>query len=164
MSVAIVKQLKSKPQILRLVCELISMDIDGFLRATIPFTLPYMILSKRHDVIERLRIAADPDQKDNVTVSSLIADHCAAILGVILIQDMADLEAETLQLLREVCENLSAITLEELVRSEPIPLASEILKSCGGDDLKRKQRVCITLGVRYSLLKEDTVILSYLLI
>ena len=55
----------------------------------------------------------------------------AAILAVLLTQDVGDVEEAAIKLLHAVSPEFRKVTLDELVRSAPIPLAEELIKMAG---------------------------------
>lgn len=134
-SVGVVKQLQSKPQIAQLLSELIGIDLADLLKVTQKYTIPYLILWKKVELVERIAQACEKD------VWSLIYDNMSEILVLLLAQDADSAESTTKALLENVCAGFKNVTLVQLVWPLSISIAAELLKAAGDEDDDRKTRV-----------------------
>lgn len=127
----VVQQLQSRPQIAQLLCELCAIDLSEFLVLTQTFTLPYLILARKYDIIERIAQA-----NGNMTVKALCVakNNLTAILAVLLTQDIENPEETTIKLLQAVSPEFGKVSFGDLVRSVPIPLAEELIKMAGEEN------------------------------
>lgn len=69
-----------------------------------------------------------------------------AILAVLLTQDTEHVEEAAINMLQAVSPEFRKVTLDELVRSAPIPLAEELIKMAGDKDeaqYQAKERVSL---------------------
>ena len=65
----------------------------------------------------------------------------AAILAYLLIQPSTDIESMIISLLTEITSEFSNVDLAELAKSEPITIATELLKVAAEDDEAKRPRV-----------------------
>ena len=129
-STGVVEKTIKKPQVIKLLTDFVSMDVDEFLRLTQSYTLPYMVLYQRHDIIARI---AKASRKGGATVQGLCHANMAYILAILFIQDYKNspIEGMSKALLEKACEKYRNVSLEELVRPDAIPTAAELLKQAG---------------------------------
>lgn len=73
----------------------------------------------------------------------------AAILAYLLIQPSTDIESMIIALLTEVTPEFSIVDLAELARTEPITIATELLKAAAEDDEAKKPKVCCHSPLSY---------------
>src|SRR5436305_14317505 len=99
-AVTVVKDLYYRPQTIQLLSDMLNMDVLEFLLTTHSFTLPYLVLLKKQDII--LRIAKVREKGTTVGQMCLEAKNLAAILAFLLVQQSNDLERRIMALLREV--------------------------------------------------------------
>ncbi|KAL7276740.1 serine/threonine-protein kinase M1 [Rhizina undulata] len=144
-SVGVVQQLQSKPQIAQLLSDLLGIDVPGFLRMTKAYTLPYLILWKRTDLVQRVaQVSAE-----NYSTWAVCLDNMAPILALLLTQDSDDVEKSTMALLEAVNPEFKTVGFAELVRPERILIAAELLKLLGDEmeDEEKKIRVYNALNL-----------------
>ena len=141
-SVGVVKQLQSKPQIAQMLSEITGMELSDFLKTTQGYTLPYLILWKRPELVERVAQACKTD------VVSLALSNMAHILALLLTQEADNVEAFTLHLLAHSTVEFKDISLGEIARPDAMSLATELLKAAVDADEGRKTRVCTMPSVR----------------
>lgn len=134
------KHAQTKPQILQFLAELLERDVKWFLRETQKYTLPYMVLLKKTDVIKRI---AECHESPNITAGSLIAhsSNLPGIMALLLTQETDDPGALAILHLRTASAELKDVSLGELLRSHEISIAAEILKLYEGRKSKSNQ-VC----------------------
>jgi serine/threonine-protein kinase ATR len=102
-------------------------------------TLPWMVMMKRQDIIQRISHARGDDDPMKTCLDNA---NLAAILSILLIQQVPDLESYTMQLFRGISSHFNNLELVDLLKMEPIMLAFELLKAGGeADDSNRKSRV-----------------------
>src|SRR5947209_6556681 len=96
MSVRVIEQLNSRPQICDSILELIDMKLEEYVQHTLSYTLPCMIVMKRHDIIDRL-VSAVKKISAETNLSSMIMKNLPAILGILLLHDAPDIERFTMR-------------------------------------------------------------------
>ncbi|KAG0156529.1 hypothetical protein PDIDSM_3708 [Penicillium digitatum] len=120
LSVTVVKNLQSRPYMAEQLCDLLGMKVDGFLRLTEVHVLPYLVLTRKRDIICRIGASRNEgesafDQSDNP-------------------------EAMIMSLLADVDPAFKGRSLAELVRIEPILIACDLLKSLGDAGEQKRER------------------------
>ncbi|KAH8154219.1 uncharacterized protein LAJ45_01987 [Morchella importuna] len=140
-SASVVKQLQSKPQIAGYLSDILGITVDDFLGTTQTYTLPYMILWKRVEIVERVAQACGK------SAWVVCHENMTFILSVLLAQDVGDIEQTTMALLINASENFKSCSLRELVRPEKITLATELLKAAGDADQENKEPIYRALAL-----------------
>lgn len=139
-------------------CELLGMKVDGFLRLTEVHVLPYLVLTRKRDII--CRIGASRNEGESPFDVCSEKNNLAAILAFLLSQQSNNPEAMIMSLLAEIDPAFKSRTLADLVRIEPILIACDLLKSLGDAGEQNKERVsmlCFATGY-------EVAIVNYLLI
>ncbi|KAJ5180764.1 hypothetical protein N7492_003974 [Penicillium capsulatum] len=138
LSVAVVKNLQSRPYMAEQLCELLGMKVDAFLRLTEIHVLPYLVLTRKRDII--CRIGASRQENETPFDVCSEKNNLAAILAFLLAQESSNPEAMIMSLLAEIDPAFRGRTLAELVRIEPILIACDLLKSLGDAGDQNKER------------------------
>ncbi|KAJ6084451.1 hypothetical protein N7486_011251 [Penicillium sp. IBT 16267x] len=138
LSVAVVKNLQTRPYMAEQLCELLGMKVDSFLRLTEVHVLPYLVLTRKRDII--CRIGASRDEAESPFDVCSEKNNLAAILAFLLAQESSNPEAMIMSLLAEIDPAFKGRTLAELVRIEPILIACDLLKSLGDAGEQNKER------------------------
>ncbi|KAI9757305.1 MAG: hypothetical protein M4579_003516 [Chaenotheca gracillima] len=131
-AITAVQNLQTRPQITQVLSELLGISISEFLVLTQKFTLPYLVLSKKKEVIQRIAQA----RNDGSTVGSMCYEkaNMASILALLFVQESTDIESTVMSLLSEASEEFKSLDMIELARSDPILIACELLKVAGEQD------------------------------
>ncbi|KAJ5622049.1 hypothetical protein N7528_005281 [Penicillium herquei] len=138
LSVVVVKNLQSRPYMAEQLCELLGMKVDSFLRLTEVHVLPYLVLTRKRDII--CRIGASRDEAESPFDVCSEKNNLAAILAFLLAQESNNPEGMIMSLLAEIDPAFKGRTLAELVRIEPILIACDLLKSLGEAGEQNKER------------------------
>lgn len=155
----IVKNLHNRPQMATQVCDLLGMNVDGFLQMTEIHVhiLPYLVLARKRDIIMRIARASDSSEgKKSLFDLCKTRKNMAAILALLLIQPSSDHEKMIISVLSELTEQFKGLKLGALLRSEPILLACELLKGFGDASEAEESRVIYLV---YSIL--DCLLIRY---
>lgn len=120
-------------------CELLGMKVDSFLRLTEVHVLPYLVLTRKRDII--CRIGAGRTEGETPFDVCSEKNNLAAILAFLLAQESNNPEVMIMSLLAEIDPAFKGRTLAELVRIEPILIACDLLKSLGAAGEQNKERV-----------------------
>ncbi|KAI9844262.1 MAG: serine/threonine-protein kinase M1 [Sclerophora amabilis] len=128
----VIKDLQTRPQTAQGLSDLLGFNVSDLLVLTQSHTLPYLILSKKKEVIKRIAQA----RNDGSTIWSMCYEkaNMAAILALLLVQQSTDVEKTTMALLCNASEEFKEFDLVELARSDPTRLACELLKAAGEED------------------------------
>ena len=138
-AISVVKDISSCPQKVQQLSDLLSIDVDGLLLLTQAETIPYLTLTKRKDILERIASARGP----NTNIRDLWrqpSKNVAAVVSSLLLHHNSEAEKAILALLCEVDPDFTEIDLSTLVNIDPVLCASEILKATGdGLGIQRNQ-------------------------
>jgi len=102
--------------------------VDELLRLTQTETIPFLVITKRRDILEAIRQA----RKETESIESLIIEprwNLACVLARLLLESDGH-ESAAASLLQEAAPNLKG-KLKELIKAEPVFTACEILKAAG---------------------------------
>lgn len=116
-------------------CDLLGMKVDDFLRLTEIYILPYLVSTRKRDIIARIG-ATYKDAKSPFDICSE-KNNLAAILAFLLCQPSSNPEGIIMSLLAEIDPAFKGRTLGELVRIEPILIACDLLKGLGDSEEKQ---------------------------
>lgn len=119
-------------------CDLLGMKVDGFLRLTEIYVLPYLVLTRKRDII--CRIGASRNEGESAFDVCSEKNNLAAILAFLLSQQSDNPEGMIMSLLAEIDPAFKGRSLAELVRIEPILIACDLLKSLGDAGEQKKER------------------------
>lgn len=113
-------------------------DVAEFLKITQHYTLPYMVLYKRPEIVEKIAQAV------GLKVWDICYNNLAAILALLLAQGGNNIEQATMALLVNTSAEFKNCSFTELVRPEAVSIVTELLKASGDqDDEERKAGVCL---------------------
>jgi serine/threonine-protein kinase ATR len=137
----VVKDLLRRPQVAQHLSDLLAMSVPEFLCLTQVYTIPFLVLTKKRDILQKIADACD------LTIMPLCMDHnnMAAILSCILLQAAEDTENLIMALFNAASPDFNQIDHVELIRAEPILTASELLKAASEDNPSLKSRVSTKL-------------------
>lgn len=137
---SVVENLQTRPYMAEQLCDLLGMTVDDFLRLTEVYVLPYLVLTRKRDLI--LRVAATYKTAKSPFDLCSEKNNLAAILAFLLSQAPKDPEGMIMPLLAEVDPTFKGHSLAELVRSEPILIACELLRGLGDSgEMAKAERV-----------------------
>ena len=152
-AVIVVQDLQRRPQIAQQISDLLAMSVQEYLNLTKVHIIPYFVLRKRQDILQRIADASGQ------SVMALCREHnnMAAILSSILLQSSSDVESLMLSLLSSISPDFNNVDCAELLKSEPQATAAELLKFTGDCDEAKRPLVSpstvIALHIDESLLK-----------
>ena len=136
-AVTIVQDLHRRPQIAQQLSDLLAMSVSEFLSTTQIYTVPFFVLTKKQDILQRIADAC------GLSIMALCREHnnLAAILSCILLKTSSDVESLVMALLNAVSPEFSNVDCVELLKSEPQATASELLRAAGENDEGKKTKV-----------------------
>lgn len=152
-AVTVVQDLHRRPQITQQVSDLLAMSVSDFLSMTQIHTVPFFVLIKKQDILQRIADACSQ------SIMALCREHnnLAAILSCVLLRTSSDVESLVMNLLNAVSPEFSNVDCAELLKSEPQATASELLRAGGEADEAKKAKVCCILYIAQSVLPADLV-------
>ncbi|PBP17844.1 phosphatidylinositol 3 [Diplocarpon rosae] len=142
---AAVTDLLIRPQSTQLLADLVGMSVAQFLVLTQSYTLPFLVLNGKVDVIKRISEARN--DADNFSVC-MDPSNLAPILALLLVQDVPDLDSFVMGLLRRVSnEEFKDLDLGNMTKIEPMYQALYLLKAAGQADESKKSRIRYALRI-----------------
>ncbi|KAI1919319.1 serine/threonine-protein kinase M1 [Ophidiomyces ophidiicola] len=137
LSVLVVKNLHNKPHMADLISDLIGMSVDSFLRLTEVHILPYLVMTRKKDVITRIARTYDKMSIFDVCSSNT---NIASILSVLLTQETSNPEVTIPSTLCDISQQFKGHNLAALIRMEPILISCELLKGLGDLTAEKESR------------------------
>ena len=133
-------EIQRRPQIAQQLSDLLGMTVSEFLLFTQTYTIPYLVLTKKRDILQRVADSCNRSPK------TLCMEHSnlAAILACILLQDSDNMENMIMVLFAAVSPEFSKIDYTELLKAEQPLTASELLKAAGEDDDSKRKKVSLS--------------------
>lgn len=134
---AVVNYLLKRPQVVQQLADILAVTVAEFLVFTQTYTLPYLVLTKKRDVLQKIAGSA------NRSLKHLCMDHTnlAAILACILMQDAEDIEGIIMASFSNISPEFRKIHYTDLLKAEQPLTAAELLKAATDDDDSIQQKV-----------------------
>ncbi|KAL8671782.1 MAG: hypothetical protein Q9168_003729 [Polycauliona sp. 1 TL-2023] len=107
-----------------------SITVSELLRLTQTYTVPYLVLTKQQNVLQRVADACTRSIKDLVMEPA----NTSATLAYILLRSPGDAEGTIMTALQSVSSEFLNVDCAELIKAEPVLIASELLKAAGDAD------------------------------
>lgn len=133
------KDMIHRPQRSRAVAELLQISVNELLLLIQTHALPWLVLDKRKDIIQKF---AEARQEKEIWPTLVESMNLGAILSLLLVQDTEDIEVFAKSRLDEISPHFHSNSLLSLIQSEPVLTAMELLKAAGDSDDQRKALVC----------------------
>lgn len=113
------------------------MTVSELLRLTQSYTLPYLVLTKQQDILQRVADACGSSIKD------VCMDHTnmSSILAYIILRTTSEAEFTIMTAFEVISSDFANVNCSELVKTEPVLIASELLKAAGDAGEAFKSRV-----------------------
>lgn len=128
--------------------DFLGIDVNKFLVLTQRETIPFLVLTGRADVLQRIASARRPD--------SSIQDLClspptnlSAILAFLLMQPATDVEHYTMSRLTDVAPGLHNTDLASLIKIDSVQIACEMLKIAGDEDESNMSKVSTNEQIKH---------------
>lgn len=135
---SVVKDLVSKPQTARLVADLLQIGVPDLLLMLQTNALPWLVLTKKREVIQKITEAR---RETDSFVTCMDTANLPSILALLLVQDVPDIAGHTMSLLAHVSERFGELELVELLQTEPLYIAMELLRTSADANEARKAKV-----------------------
>ena len=152
-AVTVVQDIYRRPQIAQQISDLLAMSVSDFLSMTQVHTVPFFVLTKKQDILQRIADACG----QSIMVLCREHNNLAATLSCVLLRTSSDVEGLVMALLNAVSPEFANVDCAELLKSEPQSTASELLKAAGENDEVTRPKVSRpiwgSLSVRSNRLK-----------
>lgn len=133
-----VKDLASRPKSTRLLADLLELSMPEFLKMIQREALPWLVLKEKPEVIEQI---AEARLEQASWQPCLDKNNLGPIMALLLVQDVPDIEAHALTLLRHISPHFEGFSLGDLILLEPVLICLELLKAAGEAEEGRKPHV-----------------------
>ncbi|KAL9604378.1 MAG: hypothetical protein Q9219_000566 [cf. Caloplaca sp. 3 TL-2023] len=144
----VVQDLQRRPQIAQYLSDLLSLTVSELLRITQIFTLPYLVLTRQHDLLQRLSAACGR----SIQEVCMENNNMSAILAYIMLRSSGEAEVAIMTAFHGISPEFTNVNCSELVKAEPVLIASELLKAAGDLDEAAKPNAYESLHFLASLL------------
>ena len=133
-AVTVVQDIHRRPQVAQQISDLLAMSVSDFLSMTQVHTVPFLVLTKKQEVLQRIADACG----QSIMVLCREHNNLAAILSCVLLRTSSDVESLVMALLNSISPEFANVDCAELLKSEPQSTAAELLRAAGeNDDVKR---------------------------
>lgn len=136
------KDMVQRPQRSRVIAELVQMSVAELLLLIQTHALPWLVLDKRRDIIQKI---AEARQEKEIFRVIMEDRNLGAILSLLLIQDTQDITGFAKSRLDEISPHFRSNSLQSLLQTGPVTVAMELLMAAGDADQQRKPLVCSSL-------------------
>ena len=126
-AVVMIKNIQNRPVIAQQLCDLLNMKVSSLLAMTQEYTLPYLVLMRKQEII--LKIAAAHGSSTTPYELCTQKSNLASILAFLLTQPSADPEESVMESLAAVAPEFKGQELSSWAKLEPILIACELLKA-----------------------------------
>lgn len=133
-----VKDLLVRPQTSQLMAELLEITVPEFLKLTQAYTLPWLVLTSKTEIIKKI---AQARKDHDPCLTCMEPTNLVRILALLLVQDVPDTEDFIMSLLKSVSRRFIDFNLTDLLRTEPATTALQLLKAAGEADESKKSRI-----------------------
>ncbi|KAF1815143.1 hypothetical protein P152DRAFT_391724 [Eremomyces bilateralis CBS 781.70] len=127
-AITVVRDLHSRPQKIQQLAELLGFGVNQFLWTTQMDTVPYLVLLRKRDILERIASARVQGKSLDLYEICLQKENLSVILAHLLMQHPDDADKTATGILSEVAPQFSKESLSTLINLEPILIACEMFK------------------------------------
>ncbi|RFU77784.1 phosphatidyl inositol 3-kinase [Trichoderma arundinaceum] len=132
------KDIVQRPQRSRAIAELLQISVNELLLLIQSHALPWLVLDKRKDVIQKI---AEARHEAEIWRPLMDSHNTASVLSLLMLQESESIEEFVKSSLDEISPHFHALSLADIVQSEPVLTAIELLKAAADADASRKRQV-----------------------
>lgn len=149
----VTKDMVHRPQRSRAMADLLQISVNELLLLVQTYALPWLVLDKRIDVIQRI---AEARQDKEIWSAIVDTANLAPVLSLLMIQEPKNIEEYAKSRLDAISPHFHSLPLLELIQTEQAFVATELLKAAADGDETKKQSVSFFLSFRGPLHTDDT--------
>lgn len=135
----VTKDMVQRPQRSRAMAELLQVSINELLLLIQSHAMPWLVLDKQKDVIQRI---ADARKDSEIWRPIVDTINLPSTLALLMIQESDNMEEFSISRLALISSHFSSSSLIELIQTEQSFVATELLKAAAEADGARRERVC----------------------
>jgi serine/threonine-protein kinase ATR len=124
-AISVIKDLQSRPQMAQKLCDILNIPITELLRLTQRYTIPYLVLMRKKDVLKR--VAEANGHSCSVASLCLRPEHLGRILAYLLLQKCQDPATMINSVIASISPDLSDFNLEDCVKGLATTISIELL-------------------------------------
>jgi serine/threonine-protein kinase ATR len=133
------KDMLQRPQRSRAIAELLQVSVNELLLLIQTHALPWLVLDRRKEIIQRI---AEARGETDIWRPLMDGSNLAAVLALLLAQEQPNDTVEFAKSrLEEISPHFQSEDMLNLLQSEPVLIAMELLKAAGDADASRKALV-----------------------
>ena len=117
------------------------MTVPDLLLLVQSHALPYLVLTKRVDVIQKI---ADVRGESEPWQPCLDVNNVGPIMALLLIQDAENIPENAMKMLRHISGHFDGLRFGDLLKTEPVMTTLALLKTAGDADEQRKPHVSLS--------------------
>lgn len=148
-SIYIVKNKNTNPNILTRFCELVAVSKEIFYARTYEYTVPYIILGGDKPLLEEIANALE------WTVEKLILNTISKTFAIFLCKKPNQIST-VFQKLVKILPNFAQVEISQIINPSRIEIAYEILKMHDPNDLEKSDRISRVFANLYELLRKKS--------
>ncbi|KAL6794711.1 hypothetical protein GGI42DRAFT_345653 [Trichoderma sp. SZMC 28013] len=142
------KDIVQRPQRSRAIAELLQISVNELLLLIQSHALPWLVLDKRKDVIQKI---AEARQETEIWRPLMDSPNTASVLSLLMMQESDNIEEFVKSSLDEISPHFHALSLADIIQSEPVLTAIELLKAAADADAPRKRQIQKALAMMASM-------------
>ncbi|RYP19412.1 hypothetical protein DL765_003385 [Monosporascus sp. GIB2] len=133
-----VKDCVTQPKLIRILAELMLMNIQDLILYIHGHAMPWLVLTKKRDIIQKI---AEVRGEEEPWQPCLDNANLGPILALLLVQEVSDVQEYSMTLLRQISSHFDGLSLVELLQMEPLITTLELLKAAGDADETHKPHI-----------------------
>lgn len=134
-SVSVAKRHTSHFQFMENFADLLNIYPNDFFSQTHRYTVPFMVLTRRKVVLEKIAMAL------GWQIEKLLIHDISKIVAVLLVHESSDIGAFVMQSLIEVHQPFKNVNLQQIINTNRLDIAFEVLKLHDPDDREKSRRI-----------------------
>ncbi|KAH0495668.1 hypothetical protein TgHK011_009203 [Trichoderma gracile] len=142
------KDIVQRPQRSRAIAELLQISVNELLLLIQSHALPWLVLDKRKDAIQKI---AEARQETEIWRPLMDSQNTASVLSLLMLQESDNIEDFVKASLDDISPHFHALSLADIVQSEPMLTTIELLKAAADADASRKRQVQKALTMMASM-------------
>jgi len=147
-AVSVIKDLQNRPQKAQQLADILGKSVDDLLVETQEETLPFLLLWKHTDTLQRIANARGPG--GSIRDLCMQSRNLTVILANLLVQDPTQLETTVRGFLGQASPELQKVSVSDLLRLDAVAMACELLKIASDADGAAQKQVgpyCLILSL-----------------
>jgi hypothetical protein len=138
-AISVTKDLQSRPQKAQKLADILGRSVDELLLHTQEDIVPFLVLRRHSDILERIANARGPDR--SIRQLCMQPKIMTLVLASLLIQDPKRLESTIQGYLVQASAEFRRVSVSEMLRADVVPIACELLRMASDAQDAAQQKV-----------------------